>query len=162
MRSLQAHHDRVGPKWSYIKGHSMQQGCQIRHPNLVGLAPNGTNLGLLRSVSVHFGSVSQIVLKLILKSPRFVPFGASLTHFGGTPNIPMFCLSALGFQTPPSRQNCCLNASVSSLDSDIRQNVTTQHTFQTTTHQQHSATQHTVELTHQHHMTKQHKSAPGI
>ena len=30
---------------------------------------NGTNLGLLRSVSVYFGSVSQNVLNLILKSP---------------------------------------------------------------------------------------------
>ena len=29
----------------------------------------------LRSVSVHFGSPSQNVLKQILKSPRFVPFG---------------------------------------------------------------------------------------
>ena len=28
----------------------------------------------LRSVIVHFGSVSQNVLELILKSPRFVPF----------------------------------------------------------------------------------------
>ena len=37
----------------------------------------------LRSVSVHFGSVSQNVLKLILKSPTFVPFGANLTKFGG-------------------------------------------------------------------------------
>ena len=31
---------------------------------------------------VKFGSVSQNVLKLILKSPRFVPFGANLTQFG--------------------------------------------------------------------------------
>ena len=36
----------------------------------------------LRSVSVHFGSASQNVLKLILKSPRFVPFGTNLTQFG--------------------------------------------------------------------------------
>ena len=38
----------------------------------------------LRSVSVHFGSGSQNVLKLIFKSPKFVPFGANLTHFGAT------------------------------------------------------------------------------
>ena len=36
----------------------------------------------LRSVSIHFGSPSQNVLKLILKSPRFVSFGADLTQFG--------------------------------------------------------------------------------
>ena len=35
----------------------------------------------LRSVSVYFGSESQNVLKLILKSPRFVPFGANMTQF---------------------------------------------------------------------------------
>ena len=33
----------------------------------------------LRSVSVHFGSPRQNVMKLILKSPRFVPSGANLT-----------------------------------------------------------------------------------
>ena len=33
-------------------------------------------LNFLRTVSVHFGSPSQNVLKLILKSPRIVPFGA--------------------------------------------------------------------------------------
>ena len=46
------------------------QGFQIWHPNWVRLAPNRTNL-------------SQNVLKLILKSPRFVPF------FGGPiwPNL---------------------------------------------------------------------------
>ena len=38
--------------------------------------------GFLRSVSVHFGSESQNVLKLILKSPKFVPNGATLTQFG--------------------------------------------------------------------------------
>ena len=54
----------------------------------------GTNMGLLkisfrifrlgyflRSVSVHFGSPSQNLLKLILKSPRFVPFGTNRTFF---------------------------------------------------------------------------------
>ena len=35
----------------------------------------------LRSVSVHFGSPSQNILKLILKSPRLVPSGANLTQF---------------------------------------------------------------------------------
>ena len=42
----------------------------------------------LRSVSVHFGSASQNVLKLILKYPTFVPFEANLTHFVAKPNIP--------------------------------------------------------------------------
>ena len=30
------------------------QGCQIWHPISVRLAPNGTNMGLVRSISVHF------------------------------------------------------------------------------------------------------------
>ena len=33
-------------------------------------------------ISVHFGSVSQNVLKSDMKNPGFVPFGANLTHFG--------------------------------------------------------------------------------
>ena len=37
-----------------------------------------------RSVSVYFGSASQNVLKLIFKSPRFVPFGANLTYLEPT------------------------------------------------------------------------------
>ena len=37
---------------------------------------------ILRTVSVHFGLVSQNVMKLILKSHRFAPFGAYLTQFG--------------------------------------------------------------------------------
>ena len=45
------------------------QGCQIWHPNWVRLAPNWTNLGLFK---ISFPS--QNVLKLILKSPRFVQF----------------------------------------------------------------------------------------
>ena len=36
----------------------------------------------LRSVSVHFGAGRQNVLKLIWKSPRFVPFRANMTQFG--------------------------------------------------------------------------------
>ena len=36
---------------------------------------------ILRSVSVHFCPPSQNVLKLILKSPRFVPFRTNLTQF---------------------------------------------------------------------------------
>ena len=47
---------------------SQDQGCQIWHLIWVRLAPYGTNLVFLRSVSVHFGSLSQNVLKLILKS----------------------------------------------------------------------------------------------
>ena len=35
----------------------------------------------LRSVSVHFGSLSQNVLKLILKSPRFFLFEANLAQY---------------------------------------------------------------------------------
>ena len=52
------------------------QGCQIWHTNM------GQICDFLRSVSLHFGSPSQNVLKLILKSPRFVPFGPNLIQFG--------------------------------------------------------------------------------
>ena len=45
-------------------------------PELVRLAPNGTNPGLFSDqISVHFGSASQNVLKSDLKNPGFVPFG---------------------------------------------------------------------------------------
>ena len=49
--------------------------------NGVRFAPIGTNHGL-------FKVTSQNVLKLTLKSPGFVPFGANLTHFGAKLNIP--------------------------------------------------------------------------
>ena len=39
--------------------------------NWVRLAPNGTNMGLFKTSFRTFW----LVLKLILKSPRFVPFG---------------------------------------------------------------------------------------
>ena len=45
--------------------HRHKQECHICHPNWVKLAPECQN-----------------VLKLILKCPRFVPFGADLTQFG--------------------------------------------------------------------------------
>ena len=38
----------------------------------------------LRSVSVHFGSPIQNVLKLIFKIPRLISFGANLTNFRPT------------------------------------------------------------------------------
>ena len=41
----------------------------------------------LRSISVHFGSQSQNVLKLILKSPTFVRFWANLTKFDANIDI---------------------------------------------------------------------------
>ena len=44
----------------------------------------GQILDFLRSVSVHFGSGSRNVLKLVLKSPKFVPFGTNLAKFGPT------------------------------------------------------------------------------
>ena len=47
----------------------------------VRLAPNGTNMELFKISSVHLGSARQNVLKLILKSPIFVPFGVNLTQF---------------------------------------------------------------------------------
>ena len=53
----------------------------VRFGNKVGqIVPNGTNLGLFKiSLSTFWlgekSSVSQNALKLILKSPRLVPFG---------------------------------------------------------------------------------------
>ena len=48
--------------------------CQIGHM--------GHIFDFLRSDSVHFGSWRQSLLKLVLKSPRFVPFVANPTQFG--------------------------------------------------------------------------------
>ena len=56
------------------------QRYQIWHPNWVRLAPNGTNLEFLRSVSVHFGEPK--CTETDLKNPKFVPFGANMTQFG--------------------------------------------------------------------------------
>ena len=39
-------------------------------------------------VSIHFGTPSQNVLKLILKSHRYVPFGANLSQFVTNTYIP--------------------------------------------------------------------------
>ena len=53
------------------------------------MTPNGTNLGLFKiSFSTFWARRAQNVLKLILKSPRFVSFGANLSRmlFG----LPMF------------------------------------------------------------------------
>ena len=46
------------------------------------LLQNVTIWDFLRSFSVHFGLASQNVLKLILKSHIFIPFGSNLTYFG--------------------------------------------------------------------------------
>ena len=57
-----------------------EMGCHVGIHNGSDWPQMGQIWGLLRSVSVHFGSPSQNVLKLILKSPRFVPFCANLTQ----------------------------------------------------------------------------------
>ena len=51
------------------------------------LAPNGTNLGLWKIIFLNDASLMiQIFIAfditVIFQSPRFVPFGANLTHFG--------------------------------------------------------------------------------
>ena len=65
---------------------------------MLGLAPNwvrfdtyyGTNLGLIK---VNFLFIlaqrAKMNRKLILKSPRFVPFGANLTTFRVKPDTPL-------------------------------------------------------------------------
>ena len=58
--------------------------------NWVRLAQNGKKPGPFQirfQVSVHFGSPSQNVLKLILKSPRFVPIWANLILFSANRHI---------------------------------------------------------------------------
>ena len=49
----------------------------------------------LRSVSVHFCAPRQNVLKLILKSPRFVPFSANPTQLEAKSNPTFLSLSRL-------------------------------------------------------------------
>ena len=102
--------------WNY-----RHQGCQIWHLNWVRLTQNWVWLApkweqiwdFLRSVSVHFGSPSQNVLKLILKRPRFVPFWAYLTQFGanqpspGGRNRSRDMSHSLGRQTSWRNYFCC-------------------------------------------------------
>ena len=88
----------------------LQQGCRIWHPNWVTLASNGINVGLFKisfstfwiaepkctetdlkksQICPIWGQSDPIwmpksknVLKLILKSLRFIPFRANRTQFG--------------------------------------------------------------------------------
>ena len=56
---------------------SINSGCQVR-PQIGSHWPQmGQIWDFLRSVSVHFGALRQNVLKLILKSPRFVASGSA-------------------------------------------------------------------------------------
>ena len=50
--------------------------------NWVRLPLNGTSGFFKDQFSVHFGSMSQHILKMILKSLRYVPFRANLCQFG--------------------------------------------------------------------------------
>ena len=57
--------------------------------NLARLAPNGTNLGLFKiSFLFILARCAKMNRKLILKSPRFVPFGTNLTLFETKSDIP--------------------------------------------------------------------------
>ena len=77
-------------------------------PDWVSLAPNGTNLNFLRSVSVPFGAVRQKVLQLIFKNPRFVVFGANLTQFEANPEIPVdLTPDPDSFITSMEHAECC-------------------------------------------------------
>ena len=57
--------------------------------NMVKWPQIGPIWDFLRSVSVHFGLPSQNVLIPILKSRKFVTFGANLTQFGVKIAIPV-------------------------------------------------------------------------
>ena len=47
----------------------LNQGCQSSYKSVI-LTPNRTNLGVLRSLLMHFGLTSQNALKVLLKSPH--------------------------------------------------------------------------------------------
>ena len=57
------------------------------------MALNGTKLGLFNQFQCIFILTTQRVLKLIFKSPRFVPFGANVTQFGANPDMHWFVVS---------------------------------------------------------------------
>ena len=76
---------------------SQNQGWQIWHPNWVRLAPHKTNLGLFKK--------SQNVLKLILKSPRFVPLGINVTKIW----MPYLTSVVITDFLPDTPENCHLN-----------------------------------------------------
>ena len=64
----------------------------------VGFGPKVGYIGPKWDKSGKSGSLSQNVLKLILKSSRFVPFGANLTHFESKFYIPdINCWTRLSF-----------------------------------------------------------------
>ena len=68
--------------------------CDLNAVNRdVGLAPNGTNPGLSKISFSTFWLAE--LLKLILKSPIFVPFGANLPQFGpnSTTRVREACVS---------------------------------------------------------------------
>ena len=62
----------------------MRPGKSDLESNLARFARNGTHLGLFKIRS------SLNVLKLVLKSPRFVPFGANLALFENQIDIPVY------------------------------------------------------------------------
>ena len=57
---------------------SLEQGCQIWHPDWVRLAPNGTNLGILKIIFSTFWLVEPICTERDL----IILFGDKLTQFG--------------------------------------------------------------------------------
>ena len=50
--------------------------------NWVSFTPNGTKLGIFKISFRKFCSMSHNVPKMMLKSPRFVPFEVKLTQYG--------------------------------------------------------------------------------
>ena len=65
------------------------QGWQILLQKWVRLATKGDkSWNFTDQILVHYFFPIQNVLKLILKSLRFFPFGANLNHFGAKPEIP--------------------------------------------------------------------------
>ena len=89
--------------------------AHLSHSRDVTLVPNWIKMArmrqiwrFLRSVSVNFGSASQNVLKLILKTPRFVPFLANLTKYGCQIWDPCWKITGFCFQTSSFSLRCPL------------------------------------------------------
>ena len=62
--------------------------CLEVGPNCVRFRTNGTNLGLFKiSFQYILAPRAKMYWKLILKSPRFVPFGVNLIQFRGNSDI---------------------------------------------------------------------------
>ena len=88
------------------------QGCQICIQIVSDWPQMGQIWDFLRSVSVHFGAPRQNVLKLILKSPRFVLFGANLSQFGTKREVPVVNVVSVSTRSSTRRRYVTVSLSL--------------------------------------------------